>query len=102
MSSSGNAPPASGLGYPGHESGELEDLFRPLRRSQLSVVAAECRALGFPVRAPVADSLTLLHDLIAPPAAGLSAPMGGREPMPPLIGRRGPVCLRTSVSPGPT
>jgi len=70
ISSSGKASSASGLGYPRHEPGQLEDLFCSLRGSELSVVTLEGRPLGLPLGAPVPDPLTLLHGMIVPRRAG--------------------------------
>jgi hypothetical protein len=40
---------------------KLHGLFRPLRRRQLSKVATQGGPLGFPIGAPVAGHLALLH-----------------------------------------
>jgi hypothetical protein len=66
--SSGNASALSGPGYLGHESGKLEDLFRPLGRRQLPVIAPQSSALGLSVWRPVAGALRLLHRQIVSPA----------------------------------
>jgi hypothetical protein len=61
MSSSGTAAPTAGLGNSGHESGEREDLFDPLRWGQRSKLPLEGSALQSVVGAPIAGSCSSFH-----------------------------------------